>query len=179
MWQTTSKSWRWHHYGISRHMISLKYLRFRGAYCFHHPETSVEFCEITRHNIPGDCPIHTRRRENLKFYLVNHDIRFSSTVDDWRVTAMTQLTIGATKELRRMVSEILCRTSAIPSLVACVQCGQTPCGISVCGRISSYLCSPLIILMNEIIQREMVRHTSLVLHHTHCITSTFTSFLIT
>jgi hypothetical protein len=29
--------------------------RFRGAYCFHHEgNSSVSFCRLTRHSIPGD-----------------------------------------------------------------------------------------------------------------------------
>jgi hypothetical protein len=43
---------------------------FRGAYRLHHqensPETSVIFYETTRFNIPGNCHLQIRRRENLK-----------------------------------------------------------------------------------------------------------------
>jgi hypothetical protein len=52
--------------------------RFRGACCLHHlgdekaagtSETSVDFYQSTRHNIPEDSHLHTRRRENLKSHL--------------------------------------------------------------------------------------------------------------
>jgi hypothetical protein len=54
------------------------YIRFRGAYCLHHQlivlmmdavntsETSVDFYETTRHNIPEGYHLHIRRRENVK-----------------------------------------------------------------------------------------------------------------
>jgi hypothetical protein len=33
-------------------------------------ENSVNFYQTTRHNIPEDCHLHTRRRENLKYHQV-------------------------------------------------------------------------------------------------------------
>jgi hypothetical protein len=35
-------------------------------------ETSVNFYQTTRHNIPEDSHLHTRRRENLKSHLINN-----------------------------------------------------------------------------------------------------------
>jgi hypothetical protein len=53
--------------------------RFRSAYCLHHQalvmeaistiETAVNFYQDTRHSIPEDRHLHTRRRENLKSHL--------------------------------------------------------------------------------------------------------------
>jgi hypothetical protein len=41
--------------------------RFRGAYSLHHQdETSVNFYETTKRNIPEGCHLRTLRRENLK-----------------------------------------------------------------------------------------------------------------
>jgi hypothetical protein len=67
------------------------YRRFRGACCLHHrgdeflarallialikaaastSETSVNFYQTIRRNIPEDSYLHTRRRENLKPYQI-------------------------------------------------------------------------------------------------------------
>jgi hypothetical protein len=34
-------------------------------------ESSIDFYETTPHNIPGDCHLHTRRRENLKSHTID------------------------------------------------------------------------------------------------------------
>jgi hypothetical protein len=36
-------------------------------------ETSVNFYQTTRRNIPEDSHLHTRRRENLKYHLLNYN----------------------------------------------------------------------------------------------------------
>jgi hypothetical protein len=54
------------------------YRRFRGAFCLHYQgdeavstsETSVNFYQTTRCNIPEDRHLHTRCRENLKSHHV-------------------------------------------------------------------------------------------------------------
>jgi hypothetical protein len=40
--------------------------QFRGAYC---PDDGSSFCETTQRNIPEYNHLHTRRHENLKYYL--------------------------------------------------------------------------------------------------------------
>jgi hypothetical protein len=35
-------------------------------------ETSVNICQTTRRNIPEDCHLHIRRRENLKSHRPKH-----------------------------------------------------------------------------------------------------------
>jgi len=58
--------------------------RFKSAYCLHHQasfitlmmevvrtsETSVNNYLTTRHYIPEDSKLHTRRRENLKSHII-------------------------------------------------------------------------------------------------------------
>jgi hypothetical protein len=59
------------------------YRRFRDVYCLHHQgddhhdyggnafsETSVYLYETTRRHIIEGCRLHTRRREDLKYYSV-------------------------------------------------------------------------------------------------------------
>jgi hypothetical protein len=45
-------------------------------------ETSVNFLETTRRNIPEDSQLHARRRENLKYHLERLVVRWIELAED-------------------------------------------------------------------------------------------------
>jgi hypothetical protein len=43
-------------------------------------ETSVNFYQTTRRNIPEDSHLHTRCRENLKSHLITYGLKFTDII---------------------------------------------------------------------------------------------------
>jgi hypothetical protein len=52
-------------WAVSLYILVEIYLRFGGACCRRHSETSVNFYQTTQRKNPEDGHLHTRSRENL------------------------------------------------------------------------------------------------------------------
>jgi hypothetical protein len=87
-------------WGVASCSLAGNYRRFRSSYCLHHQnrhhrddtistsETSINFQQITRRNMPDDS-FHIRRRQNLNLTYMLQLYKYDET------TACTAYTFGA------------------------------------------------------------------------------------
>jgi hypothetical protein len=77
-------------------------------------ETSVNFYETARRNIPEDCHLHTRRRENLKSHKALQNMYFSpNIVSDIKSRRIKSATHRESMEKQEIIINVDCETSWI------------------------------------------------------------------